>query len=106
MKNVAILALLVTVCFGFVGCAMVGSPCGNGAIFSQFKAAQDLESGKLGSKCGKAELQNILGWILTGDATIETAAKNAGITNVTHADYEGFSVLGIWAKYTIYVYGE
>ena len=106
MKNVVVLTLLVALTFGLMGCAMVKSPCGNGWIFSKFKAAEDLESGKLGSKVGKAELQNILGWVLTGDASIETVAKNAGITNVTHADYDGFSVLGVWAKYTIWVYGE
>jgi hypothetical protein len=41
-----------------------------------------------------------------GDASIEAAAKNAGITRIHHVDYQTQSVLGVMADFTVIVYGN
>ena len=55
---------------------------------------------------GEATATSILGLIAQGDASIETAAKSAGITKIHHVDYRSENVLGLYAKFTVIVYGE
>ena len=42
----------------------------------------------------------------TGDASIQQAAHNGGITKVSYVDSEVKAILGIWAEYCTVVYGE
>jgi hypothetical protein len=58
------------------------------------------------SKVGTAKASSILGWFATGDASIDAAAKSAGITKIHHVDVQTSSVLGLIAKYEVFVYGE
>ncbi len=58
------------------------------------------------AKVSKVTATNILGIIATGDASLEAAMKQGGITKVHHVDQEVTSILGLWSTYTIYVYGE
>ena len=44
-----------------------------------------------------------VGW---GDAALDTAARDAGITTIYYADYEWLEVLGIYRRATVCVYGE
>ncbi len=44
--------------------------------------------------------------IAFGDASIQKAAQNGGITKVHYADHEFLRVLGIYARFTTTVYGE
>lgn len=55
---------------------------------------------------GKATVTSYLGLVATGDASIETAAKRAGITQIHHVDYHSTHVLGIIATFTVIVYGN
>lgn len=41
-----------------------------------------------------------------GDVSLLTAAANAGITKVHYADWEYLSILGVYSRATVYVYGE
>ncbi len=102
MKHYIILVLVAAMA---TSCAMVKSPL-TGVIYTGLKGPIMVTSNNLGSKVGMAEAQSILGAIAIGDASIQTAAKSAGITKISHVDYEGFSVLGIFASYKVYVYGE
>ncbi len=77
-----------------------------GALYQDVKTGEAVTSNARGSKVGTAEVSNILGAILTGDASIETAAKSAGITRISHIDSQKKSILGIFGTYTVYVYGE
>jgi len=104
-KYVRILGILAIVSFMSSGCAIVSSPV-IGGIYTSVKAPVVATSNDLGSKVGTGEATSILGIVATGDASIQTAARNAGITQISHVDYEAFSVLGIFAKITVYVYGE
>ena len=86
-------------------CAMTSSPV-TGFLYQSTKGPITATSNNLGSKVGRAEATSILGWIATGDASIQAAAKSAGIKKISHVDYEGSNILGIYAKHTTIVYGE
>lgn len=64
----------------------------------------------VGSKCGVAKSYLYLGgiWSSKGAANgIDKAAKNAGITKISHVDsYETSYFLGVVVKQTTKVYGE
>lgn len=64
-------------------------------------------SNTVGTKCGKASYPVFLS-VLTfgGDASINTAAKNAGIKKISHVDVKTTSILGLYGTKTTYVYGE
>ena len=57
-------------------------------------------------KTGTAECKSILSLVAIGDASIEAAKKNGGITKVHHVDWEVENILGIIGKYKVTVYGE
>lgn len=104
---VAMLGLVLWV--GATGCvyynAPVVPPIG---LFSDIKAPMDvdLDQSKLGSKVGRTEVKNVLGVFSWGDASIATAAKNGKIKTLRHADYDYFSFLGIFTRFTTVVYGD
>ena len=58
------------------------------------------------TKKGTSQCTSILGLFATGDASIEAAKQNGGITKVTHVDYDADNILGVYGKYTTTVYGE
>jgi hypothetical protein len=59
----------------------------------------------LGSKVGQAEIVNIVG-VSLGDAGVQKAAKEAGITKVSHVDKKVWSILGVYSVTTYTVYGN
>ena len=87
------------------GCAMVKAPV-NGGWYTNLQASEGATSNVGASKIGEASCTSILGLIATGDASIDAAAKAAGITKIHHVDYKAESLLGIYSKYTVVVYGE
>ena len=103
MKKLMIISAMA---FMLSSCAAyVASPL-TGFIYTDLKAPLMATSNPVATKVGTAEATSILGIVATGDASIEAAAKKAGITRISHVDYEASSVLGIFAKFTVYVYGE
>jgi len=59
-----------------------------------------------GTKVGTATSKSYLGLIAVGDASLETACKNGGITKISHVDWKVKNILGFIGEYTITVYGE
>ena len=53
-----------------------------------------------------AEAKGYLGVVALGDASIQAAAKEAGITRIHHVDYQAKSYVGVYNVYTVIVYGE
>ncbi len=84
---------------------MTSSPV-TGFVYQSTKGPITATSNNLGSKVGTSQATSILGWFATGDASIEAAAKSAGIKKISHVDYEGSNILGLFAKHTTIVYGE
>jgi hypothetical protein len=58
------------------------------------------------TKVGRATVRSILGIYAVGDASIEAAAKNAGITRIHHVDYQSQNILGVMSDFTVIVYGN
>ena len=62
---------------------------------------------QLGPKVGEASGIIILNVFGTADASIRTAARNAGITQVTSVDLtRKMGFLGLWTTYTVTVTGN
>ena len=87
------------------GCATVKTPAA-GWVYTHVMAPEGVTSNSGSSKVGTGMVTSYLGWVALGDASINTAARNAGITKIQHVDYESKSILGIVGWYTVTVYGE
>lgn len=85
-------------------CAAVQSPA-TGILYTSVSGNQQVTSNTLGSKVGRAKATAILG-VATGDASVETAAKSAGIKKISHVDYKSEMILGLFGSYEVIVYGE
>jgi tellurite resistance protein len=104
-KLVIVMASLLILSF-MTGCAAYAVAPVTGVLYSDVKSGMAATSADNSSKVGTATAQSILGLVAVGDASIETAMKNGNITKVHHIDYYSKSILGIYATYTIQVYGE
>jgi len=102
-KCYMMLFVIATVCF-VSSCSFPTSPI-VGSIYTQVQAPLMATSNPVATKVGTAEATSVIG-ITTGDASIQEAAQKAGITRISHIDYESFHILGIYARFTVYVYGE
>lgn len=58
------------------------------------------------SKRGQACAENYLGWIAIGDASIDTAKRNGGISKVASVEQSVIRGLGYYARYCTIVSGE
>ncbi len=103
MKKIAF--LMIFGAFMFSSCAMTMTPV-TGFIFTDAKGPLTATASVKGKRAGTTEATSILGLVGIGDASIETAARNGGITKISHVDYHTFNVLGIYAKVTVTVYGD
>ncbi len=63
-------------------------------------------SNSIGNKIGTAKANTILGFTFGGDYSIQTAAKNGGITKVSTVDVKCKNVLGVFISHTTIVTGE
>ena len=66
----------------------------------------DVQDTDLGDKVGEAYHQNVLWLVAWGDAGMQAAAKNGGITTLKHADTRILNVLGLYQRTTTIVYGN
>ena len=93
-----------------VACALALTSCGSvgliGGVYMDTTEPTAVTSNTLGTKVGQAEALSVLGVAAVGNAGVEKAAKQAGITKVSHVDKKTFSVLGLFTKVTYTVYGE
>ncbi|MBV8880379.1 MAG: TRL-like family protein [Planctomycetaceae bacterium] len=85
------------------GCSMV-SPV-NGSLYTDQSGPVSTGAAAGSSKRGEASITSVIG-IAVGDASIETAMKNGGITKIHHVDSKARNILGVYAEYTTIVYGE
>ena len=95
------LAVLLTGCVGPMGLA--GGAYGG--IYTDVSGPVLATSNSGASKVGEASSEGII-CIATGDSSIKAAMANGGITKISHVDYHVESVLGLYVKTTITVYGE
>ena len=81
----------------------------SGCVYSHVLTPYDINLDKtvLGPKQGKASTESVLWLVAWGDGSTSAAAKQGGITTITHMDREVLFVLfGLYSKTTTIVYGE
>lgn len=101
-KVLAVLSL----CFIAYGCSVPRAPIA-GALYTNVKDGLIANPGPIPAspKTGEAMATGIFG-ITTGDSSIETAAKNGGITKIHYVDYSSWGIMGIYGTTTTRVVGE
>lgn len=77
-----------------------------GVAYTDVISGQDVTGNKLAQKVGRSMATGYIGLVAIGDASYQTAAKNAGITKISHVDKRNYSILGIYTTYETIVYGE
>lgn len=106
MKKLVKILCAVAIAVSMTSCATVGTVAGMGTIYTDVAQGENVTSNALGSKVGTAQAKNILGVVAIGDASIQAAAKSAGIKKISHVDSKKTNILGIYATHTTIVYGE
>lgn len=104
-KVLVLLAVLGMMSVVVLGCMPLHSPV-VGLVLTDVKGPIAVTSSTPGRKTGEATATTILGLVANGDASIETAAKNGGITQIMTVDHRSYSILGIYATFTTIVTGE
>ncbi|MBW2664606.1 MAG: TRL-like family protein [Deltaproteobacteria bacterium] len=102
-RTIATFIACVSLCF-VMSCA-TSFPIGT--LYTELKlpVTATANSGQA-TKVGTAECISVLALVAIGDASIEAAKKDGGITKVHHVDWEVENILGIIGKYKVTVYGE
>ena len=102
------LGLLVALAMGAFGCGMVSGGNGSlsGFIYTDYSMGGALGASQVDSKTGEACASTILGWVATGDASIEAAKKDGKITEVSYVDHNVSNILGIYATSCTVVHGQ
>ncbi len=77
-----------------------------GGIYTDVRDGMAVTGNAGSSKVGTAEVKGYLGLVAMGDASIQTAARSAGITRIHHVDYMTKSYVGVYTIYTVIVYGD
>jgi len=105
MKRISLFVALLAIS-ALVGCASV-VPRG-GISSNMVLPVQVVDTKVVSSKVGKASCVSWFGMVASGDASIEAAAKDGGITKISHVDWKVVSDIpvGIKTIYTTTVYGE
>lgn len=103
MKKLMILVAVVAIALVMGSCASVGTV---GSLYTGVTIPHAVTSNTVGSKVGTATCAGVLGIVAVGDAGVNKAAKQAGITKISHVDVKTVSVLGIFTTQTYFVYGE
>ena len=80
-----------------------------GCVFTNISVPldTDLQETDLGDKTGESYYQSVLWLVAWGDAGMQAAAEQGGITTLKHADKQILSVLlGLYRRETTIVYGK
>lgn len=82
-----------------------------GFIYTEIKAplTTEFDNQKVTKTYGEATTTHVAYYILSfavGDASLQKAIKDGSLKNAAYADYEWFSILGIYGKLKVNAYGE
>jgi hypothetical protein len=105
MNNTIRALLAVSAISVLSGCATARSPV-TGFWYTDTNSSVTATSNQAGNRVGEACATSILGIIGTGDASIEAARRNGGITMISSVDDHATSILGVYAKYCTIVRGR
>jgi hypothetical protein len=107
MKKLSVCLLACGMAGLFTGCVGPMGQIGGigGSIYTDVSGAIGATGNAVSTKSGSSTSTGILG-IATGDSSINAAAANGGITKIHHVDYHTMTILGVYGKTTVTVYGE
>ncbi len=108
MRKLVLVCVLGLAAFGITGCSQSYSPL-SGMLYTDINYPSyydGVEAAGPGPRRGTAQATSILGLVATGDASIEAAAKNGGISRIHTADHKTMNLLGLYATYTTIVTGQ
>lgn len=96
---------------GVVAIAVLMSSCAilpGGMVYQDITVPHSVTANTISNdvKVGRSNYISVLGMVAVGDGGINAAAKNAGITKITHVDEEKTCILGVYTKSETIVYGE
>jgi len=91
------------VAIAMTSCSSVGIV---GGIYHKVVQPVTATSNIVGTKVGTSKCTSVLGIAAYGNGGINEAAKNAGITKISHVDVKTFSVLELFTIQEFFVYGE
>lgn len=100
LKSIPVLAVLLFV----VSCASTG-PQG-GVLFHDIKYGKYANENTETSKKGEACMSSVLGLFSFGDASIEAAKRDSGISKVSSVDASSLSILYFYNKYCTVIRGN
>ncbi len=89
----------------FSSCATATRSPLTGYIYSDLLSSESVTSAQAGNRVGQACAQSYFGLVATGDASIETARRNGGITTISSVDGKTESYI-VYAKYCVIVRGR
>jgi OOP family OmpA-OmpF porin len=105
-----IVALVAVMGFGSAGCTAFGYPTGSIYTGTTVPHGMMILEGagapKPGDKTGQACATGILGIAAFGDASLASAKKAGGVTDVHTVEFGGMSILGIYTQGCTIVYGS
>ena len=87
------------------GCQPVAAPV-MGVLMLDTQYGDSATAGPAPTKQGKACAKSIMGLVATGDASIQAAKANGGISTISHVDHSANSILGIVAEWCTIVKGN
>lgn len=96
--------LVVLVMAGFTGCASIYP---TGSLYTDVKIPMEMGSDSSACpKTGVSKANTYLSLFAVGDASIQAAAQNGGITKINTVDWDVENLLGILGTYKTTVCGE
>jgi hypothetical protein len=101
--------LLITACIGMFMTGCAANPFFGLAVTKVHAPTINLTTpvnATASTKVGEAYCKNFLGLVALGDASLDAAMKNGGITRIHHVDCKYEVYLGVYSKFTIIAYGE
>lgn len=122
MKKIILYIYVIPFMIFSIGCMTYPHrPTPAGSIITNCDGPVSVTSSVESNKKGESSARGVLNLIAWGDASINTAAKYAGITKIHHVDYEHFRIIlpvpyvdgtytiqfiPIYEKFTTKVYGK
>lgn len=112
MKRLVALTMMAALCLTIMtGCGALVAFGSGGLLYQDTKSplgdgSYRGPSANSPAKKGEASFTSVLGILATGDASLEEAMQQGGITKVHHIDQQVTNILGVIATYKIIVYGE
>jgi hypothetical protein len=100
------LALCLALALAALGCTVPMRTPVLGFIYTNVQSGEEATNVPSPTKRGEACATSILGLVATGNASIDAAARQGGITSIAYVDASHSTILGLYSEYCTLVYGQ